>query len=94
MRDEEVQHDLQILAGSGTIGQVRKGRKSLKFVGQDRKPYLNITLNHTFFFPYIKVISMALAKKKNIVKKKEIQNLHLEIESTKIWVEIFPICSM
>lgn len=26
MRDEEVQHDLQILAGSGTIGQVRKGR--------------------------------------------------------------------
>lgn len=73
IRDEEVQHDLQILAGSGTIGQVRKGRKSLKFVGQDRKPYLNITLNHTFFFPYIKVISMALAKKKKktLLKRKK-----------------------
>lgn len=71
IRDEEVQHDLQILAGSGTIGQVRKGRKSLKFVGQDRKPYLNITLNHTFFFPCIKVISMALAKKKKLLKRKK-----------------------
>lgn len=38
MRDEEVQHDLQILAGSGTIGQVRKGRrKKDSFIVQTSK---------------------------------------------------------
>lgn len=73
IRDEEVQHDLQILAGSGTIGQVRKGRKSLKFVGQDRKPYLNITLNHTFFFSIYKsnIHGSGKKKKKTLLKRKK-----------------------